>query len=393
MAVRTRFFEHLFVFWFAALPCLSSSLAFAQGGAEDDSFLQGLAQQHQQIIQSQQSLPTWLQTQPSALDPTLARLLGTGTAGQDPTIDANNGQNHRHPADRWLFVSFGMPAQELLAAAREAAESQAVLVFRGVDANGNTGTLGLRLANVVKAIKPTPGAIIDPLLFKRFAITAVPAQVISDAQGQVRRAQGLPGFAWLARQDVGDAGQKGPVYAIQEPDLLEEIQRRIQTTDWAQQKQQALANFWQGQGQGLDLPNAKSNRERVFDPSLTVTQNIYHPDGRLIAQKGQRLNPQTLMPMRHVYIIFDASQPAQVSLAKQLGKQAARNKKPVVFLFSKLNPEKGWAHYNTLAANMGAPVYQLNTALLKRFQIQALPTVIEGRGDKLSIKEIGYEEP
>jgi conjugal transfer pilus assembly protein TraW len=368
---------------------LSSSLGFAFD-PEDDLFLKGLAGQQQRIITSQHDLPDWLKPKPLQLDPVFEQQLHQGLTSASPR--AADASVKPISSGHWIFVSFGMPLEELKAAAKEASETKAALVFMGVAEGENTGQLAQRLAEVIKGIKPIPGAIIDPLLFNKMAVSTVPTMVSTDAQGHTRRVRGLPGFVWLDRQDEGDAGQKGPVYTITEPDMIGEIKRRIATTDWEKQKSDAMANFWKGQGEGLDLPKAKTNRERLLDPSLTVTQDIYHPDGRLIAAKGQRLNPQTLLPMRHVYIIFDATQPEQVGVAKKLGDLAASKMQPVVYLFSKLDHQTGWEQYNALASELGAPVYQLNKALLKRFQIQALPTVIEGRDDRLSVREISYDK-
>jgi len=388
--VPTLFSKTLLSRYLVLLPvALSSSLGFAFD-PEDDLFLKGLAGQQQRIISSQHDLPNWLKPKPLQLDPVFEQQLRQGLTSASPR--AADASVKATPEGHWIFVSFGMPLEELKAAAKEASETKAALVFRGVAEGENTGQLAQRLAEVIKGIKPIPGAIIDPLLFNNMAVSTVPTMVSTDAQGHTRRVRGLPGFNWLDRQDAGDAGQKGQVYVITEPDMIGEIKRRIATTDWEKQKSDAMANFWQGQGEGLDLPRAKTNRERLLDPSLTVTQDIYHPDGRLIAAKGQRLNPQTLLPMRHVYIIFDATQPEQVSVAKKLGDLAASKMKPVVYLFSKLDHQKGWEQYNALAGELGAPVYQLNKALLKRFQIQALPTVIEGSGDRLSVREIGNDK-
>ena len=365
---------------------LSSSLCFAFD-TEDDLFLKGLAGQEQRIITSQHDLPDWLKPKPLQLDPVFEQQLRQGLTSASPRgADASV---KPISSGHWIFVSFGMPLEELQAAAKEASETKAALVFRGVAEGENTGQLAQRLAEVIKGIKPIPGAIIDPLLFNTMAVSTVPTMVSTDAQGHTRRVRGLPSFVWLDRQDEGDAGQKGPVYTITEPDMIGEIKRRIATTDWEKQKRDAMANFWKGQREGLDLPRAKADRERLLDPSLTVTQDIYHPNGKLIAAKGQRMNPQTLLPMRYVYIIFDATQPEQVGVAKKLGVLAAKKMKPVVYLFSKLDHRKGWEQYNLLAGEMGGPIYQLNKALLKRFQIQALPTVIEGSGDKLSVREMG----
>lgn len=375
--------------FFRCLPLLPVALSSALGFAfdsEDDLFLKGLAGQQQRIISSKNDLPDWLKPKPLQLDSVFEQQLRQGLTRASP-VTAEAGVKEVS-AGRWIFVSFGMPLEELKAAAKEASETTAALVFRGVAEGENTEQLAQRLADVISGIKPTPGAIIDPLLFNKMTVSTVPTMVSIDAHGHTRRVRGLPGFLWLDKQGEGDAGQKGPVYAITEPDMIGEIKRRIGATDWEKHKRAAMANFWKGQGEGIDLPGAKTDRERLLDPSLTVAQDIYHPDGRLIAKKGQRINPQTLLPMRHVYIIFDATQPDQIGLAKNLGDQAARKMKPVVYLFSKFDHQKGWEQYNTLASEMDAPVYPLNKALLKRFQIQALPTVIEGRGDMLSVREI-----
>ena len=370
-----------------SLPLPSDGLA--QTGPEDDFFLRGLARQQQQAMGQPGGLPEWLKTKPMAVDQGLADVLAAKPWDGAPK---NGGPEGAVRPGCWLFVSFGMPDEELKACAKEAAETGAVLVFRGIREGENTGTLALRLAALAQAIKPTPGAVIDPLLFRRHNVLSVPALVSADRQGRTRKVAGLAGFSWLERQDVGDLGQKGPVYGITEPDMVTEIQRRIALTDWASQKQHALDHFWKGLAAGTDLPEATTSGVRYLDPSITVTQDIYHPNGKLIARKGDRLNPQALMPMQHDYIIFDATQKKQVELVKRLQSHHAAGKRPLVFLFSRIGTDKGWDAYNTLSAELSGPVYQLNKALKERFQIRALPTVVEGHGDRLAIREVAAGE-
>jgi conjugal transfer pilus assembly protein TraW len=37
---------------------------------------------------------------------------------------------------------------------------------------------------------------------------------------------------------------------------------------------------------------------------------------------------------------------------------------------------------------MNAPIYKLNKAIIERFKIQALPSVVEGQGDFILVREI-----
>ena len=386
LAVRTRFSSR-----FLAVLILHLSSSIASAG-EDDFFLKEIMKEQQPNMNRQ--LPDWLKTKPATLSPVFEQLLREGNNGQPNSIkrELRLLKNRKVPGKpiqgRWIFVSMGMPTQELKAAAEEAAATKSLLVFRGVEKGGDTGTITRRLYQVVKDIKPVPGAVIDPTLFTRFNVQAVPTMIETNADGETRTARGLPGFDWMSKQDASDLGQKGPVFGIAEPDMIEEMQRRIAEFDWQKEKQHAIDNFWVQQKDSVRIPVAEKNRERRIDTSIVSTQDIFHPDGRLIFKKGQTINPQAIMPMRHVYILFDATNKQQVEIAKKIGDEMLAKQKPVVYLFSKMNTDKGWEHYNQTTELMNAPIYKLNKTIIERFQIQALPSVVEGLGDTILVREI-----
>ncbi len=385
LAVRTRFSSCFLAVVILHLP---SSIASA---GEDDFFLKEIMKEQQPNMNRQ--LPDWLKTKPATLSPVFDQLLREGNNGRQINKEgvANNekSQSIGKPIQgRWIFVSMSMPAQELKAAAEEAAATKSLLVFRGVEKGGDTGTITRRLYEVVKDIKPVPGAVIDPTLFTRFGVQAVPTMIETNADGETRTARGLPGFDWMSKRDASDLGQRGPVFGIAEPDMIEEMQRRIAEFDWQKEKQHAIDNFWVQQKDSVGLPVAEKNKERRIDTSIVSTQDIFHPDGRLIFKKGQTINPQAIMPMRHVYILFDATNKKQVEIAKKIGDEMLAKQKPVVYLFSKMDTEKGWEHYNQTTELMNAPIYKLNKTIIERFQIQALPSVVEGLGDTILVREI-----
>lgn len=384
LAVRTRFSSRLL-----AVLTLHLSSTIASAG-EDDFFIKEIMKEQQPNMNRQ--LPDWLKTKPATLSPVFEQLLKEGNNG--PHINANDAdmeklRSSKKPIQgRWIFVSMSMPTQELKAAAEEASATKSSLVFRGVEKGGDTGTITRRLYATVKDIKPIPGAVIDPLLFTRFNVQAVPTMIETNADGETRTARGLPGFAWMSKQDAGDLGQRGPVFDIAEPDMIEEMQRRMSEFDWEKEKKHAIDNFWALQKDSVNLPVAEKNRERRIDTSIVSTQDIFHPDGRLIIKKGQTINPQALMPMRHAYILFDATNKKQVEIAKKIGDEMLVKQKPVVYLFSKMNTENGWDHYNQTTELMNAPIYKLNKTIIERFQIQSLPSVVEGQGDTILVREI-----
>lgn len=365
---------------------LSSSSVMA---GEDDFFLKELLKQQQPNMNRQ--LPDWLKTKPLHLNPSLEKILREGNRISNQSSDNDIDMGKRSLAQavqgRWIFVSFGMPMHEIKAAAEEAAATKSILVFRGVEKDQNTGAITKKLLPIVKNMKPVPGVVIDPTLFTRFNVTAVPTMIETDTEGKTRIARGLPGFSWLSKQEPGDLGQRGPIYGILEPDMIEEIQRRAANVDWEKQKNDAIANFWKHQDE-FTLRPAEKTRERAIDMTIVSTQDIFHPDGRLIIKKGDRINPQALMPMRHAYIIFDATSKKQVEIAKKAGDEILKKGKPVIYLFSKIDKERGWSHYNETGDFVNGPLYKLNKSIVDRFKLEVLPTVIEGQGDHVVAKEL-----
>ena len=379
---------------FLAVMILHLSFSSAWAG-EDDFFLKEILKQQQPNMNRQ--LPNWLKTRPMHLNPALEKLLKDGNkmAVEGGTSSEEDMNAKRLLAKaiqgRWLFVSFGMPTHALKAAAEEAAATGSILVFRGVEKDQNTGLITQKLLPIVKNLQPVPGAVIDPTLFTRFNVTAVPTMIETDAEGQTRSARGLPGFMWLSKQELGDHGQRGPIYGILEPDMIEEIQRRAANIDWDKQKTTAIANFWKNQEE-FNLRPAEKNKERSIDMTIVSTQDIFHPDGRLIIKKGDRINPQAMMPMRHAYIVFDATSQKQVAIAKKAGDEILKKGNPVIYLFSKIDKQRGWDHYNETGEFINGPLYKLNKSIVDRFKLEVLPTVIEGEGDHVVAKELASGE-
>ena len=130
LAVRTRFSSR---FLAVVMLHLSSSIACA---GEDDFFLKEVMEEQQPNLNQQ--LPDWSKIQPATLSPVFEKLLREGNNGSqfknDGVGTTENSQNPKKPIQgRWIFVSMGMPTQELKAAAEEAAATKSLLVFRGVE--------------------------------------------------------------------------------------------------------------------------------------------------------------------------------------------------------------------------------------------------------------------
>jgi conjugal transfer pilus assembly protein TraW len=354
--------------------------------SDDDFFLKQLAQQNkrfEQALSEQKNLPNWLQSKPATLDATFAATLKKGNLPKSVIAQKHLSKK----TGRWIFVSLSMPPEELQQAGIRANDEQAVLVLRGVELGSNIHIQGRKLIEILKpAVKPLPKTLIDPTLFTEHNIQGVPTMVEVNNKQETRLVKGLPGFKWLMEHEPGDQGKMGPTYDILEPDMIDEMKRRIKAVDWNQKKEGAIKNIWNNQTM-FQLPVSKAQSTRVLDMSIKLTQDIALPDGRLIAKKGDVVDPQKLLPMKQVFIIFDNTDTQQRELAKKIGDKNRRNNIPVVYLFSNMDKSQGWQAFNGMSDYFAAPVYKLSQSLIDRFGIHALPSVIQGKGDKIEITE------
>jgi conjugal transfer pilus assembly protein TraW len=354
--------------------------------SDDDFFLKQLAQQNkrfEQALSEQKHLPNWLQTKPATLDTSFAATLKKGSLPKSVIEQKQLSKK----TGRWIFVSLSMPPEELQQAGIRANDEQAVLVLRGVESDSNIHILGRKLIDILKpTVKPLPKTLIDPTLFLEHNIQGVPSMVEVNSKQEIRRVKGLPGFRWLTEREPGDHGKMGATYDILEPNMIDEMKRRIMTVDWNKKKEDAIKNIWNNQTM-FQLPVSKLQSTRVLDMSIKLTQDISLPDGRMIAKKGDVVDPQKLLPMKHVFIVFDNTDNQQRELAKKIGDENRRNNTPVVYLFSNMDKSQGWQAFNGMSDYFAAPVYKLSQSLIDRFQIHALPSVIKSQGEQIIITE------
>jgi type-F conjugative transfer system pilin assembly protein TrbC len=94
----------------------------------------------------------------------------------------------------YIFVATGMPRESLVALAREASASGAVLVFRGfaLPAGAGPGTAPINLQALQSLVADVDAAccqgkkvawMVDPKLFDRYRVTAVPSFCVAWGEG------------------------------------------------------------------------------------------------------------------------------------------------------------------------------------------------------------------
>lgn len=180
--------------------------------------------------------------------------------------------------------------------------------------------------------------------------------------------------------------QLGPVYPIKEPDMLEEIQKTLlakqKSGELAKLEKEAIERSKRSierpkQVSGLQL--AKTNRTFYYDPTVTVTRRITDPQGRVIANAGDKFNPldQVSLPQNMLFVNGDDKR--QVSLAEKLTVHYKGMLKVILVNGEPLKLSKRWDRQ---------VYFDQGGTLVRKLGISAIPSLVSQEGKRLRIDEI-----
>jgi conjugal transfer pilus assembly protein TraW len=178
----------------------------------------------------------------------------------------------------------------------------------------------------------------------------------------------------------------GPTYPIAEPNLLKEIKRVLKekekSGELAKLQKQAMERSTQSamNPRAVEgLSRTRQARTFFFDPSIVANQRITTPEGRVLVEAGQRVNPLDQMAMTQQLVFFDARDADQVSKAQALIAKAGGRAKPILTAGSYIDLQKRW----------GKPVFfDQSGTLVRKFGISQVPAVVAQEGRLLRIDEV-----
>lgn len=183
-----------------------------------------------------------------------------------------------------------------------------------------------------------------------------------------------------------DLGVRGAVWHIEEPDLLMEIEQRLESMEIsgevARMRREALAltrERLEAPPRVAGVTPARERRTRLFDPSVIIERDARTADGRLIAARGTRINPLEKHPLTRDLLFIDATRPVEVEWA-------LRHEKPSVIVLLAGRPlELMRAHGRTFFFDQGG-------RLARRFSLAATPSLLEAEGPFWRITEVPLED-
>ena len=183
-----------------------------------------------------------------------------------------------------------------------------------------------------------------------------------------------------------DLGVRGAVWRIAEPDLLAEIEERLKkmetTGELARMRREALARVRErveAPENVSDVLPARVRSTRLFDPSVTLEEDVRAADGTLLAARGARVNPLDTHPLTRDLLFIDGTRPVEVDWA-------LRHEKPSVIVLLAGRP------LDLTRTHGRAFFFDQGGRLTRRFGLLATPSVVTAAGSALKITEVPLED-
>ena len=187
----------------------------------------------------------------------------------------------------------------------------------------------------------------------------------------------LPAFA-------KDHGRQGAVFPIIEADLLSVIQQRLAAMQASGEIDRANRQLAERTAAKVRRPTAvpgivtaEQERRWLFDPTITVGQDLRDARGRVIVAAGTRVNPLDTVPLRQKLVFLDGDDADQVAWA--MANTTALNAKLILV--------KG-SPFVLMTAEQRRFYFDQQGTLTRRLGIRAVPAVVAQQGRALLVREL-----
>lgn len=185
-----------------------------------------------------------------------------------------------------------------------------------------------------------------------------------------------------------DHGQVGQAWPIEEPDLLELIQTRLERAKASGQLDQLNAQFADRVKAKVQRPSpvagimtALEDRTWEYDPTVRIESDIRDNKGNLIAAAGQRINPLDTISLQQKLVFINGDCPAEVDWAMAQGDDLA----------AKVIMVRG-SPFDLMKANQRRFYFDQEGTLTSRFGIEHTPALVEQSGKLLIVREVALKE-
>lgn len=174
-----------------------------------------------------------------------------------------------------------------------------------------------------------------------------------------------------------DLGVVGKTYPIKERDALQEIEERAKKVDWKKEVSKIKPERYRPEG-SVNLPKATKNSLFLVDMTYTLDMDIPDGKGGILYPKGYTFNPLDYIPFRKMLVVINGSDKDQIAWFK---KSPYISRPDVMLLLTE-------GSYSKLGQTLGRPVFYSDSRIVDKFQLKAVPSVIEQAGRMMQVREI-----
>ena len=187
-----------------------------------------------------------------------------------------------------------------------------------------------------------------------------------------------------------DLGVRGQTWPVAEPDLLAQIETRLMEMNRSGELARLQGEARSRARSRLEAPEpvpgiapARTERTRLFDPSIAVERDIRGPDGTLVAAAGTRVDPFAHTPFAGRVLFIDGRREAEVAWALELVGAGVRPTKIVLLAGRPLK----------LARRHGRPFFfDQGGRIARRLGLVFTPSLVRRDGAHLRITEIPLDD-
>lgn len=181
-----------------------------------------------------------------------------------------------------------------------------------------------------------------------------------------------------------DYGQAGAVFPIVETDLLSVIRGRLEAMQASGATETMNRKLAARTRARVERPTpvpgivaAARPRSWVYDPTITVGQDLRDARGVVLVTAGTRVNPLDTVGLRQRLIFLNGDDPMQVKWA--LGNSTALDAKLILV---------GGSPFASMKSAQRRFFFDQSGTLTTKLGIRAVPAVVEQAGRQLRIREI-----
>jgi len=183
-----------------------------------------------------------------------------------------------------------------------------------------------------------------------------------------------------------DLGIIGPVYEIAERDLIEVIQDRLRAMEANGELDAMQDEYREKVIAGIERPrpvpgvvHAESSLTNFIDPTYTLDRDVVDEQGRVIFERGMKINPLDYAGLNKVLVFFDGDNEEQKAFVLRLVEDEALPVKPILVAGAPLELMREWQR---------EVFFDQGGTLARYFKINGSPAVVRQEGKRLRVDEI-----